>query len=470
VLNVSWTAPSQADVAGYTVFKDGIAVGDVTATAWSDSDADANATYSVVAYDEVPNFGAASDATDPTFGHDETAPLAPADLAAADHPGDDGGAVDLSWTASAEAATYNVYRDGALINTVALAGATSWTDPNATVNVTYAYTVTAVDAAGNESSASNEAPGTSRDDKGTDAPVLSVTVVPTGNTLALDWDEPADAATYDVYCNGSKIDEGLTASAKTYSGLVDGDAYTYYVIAFDAAGNPSAGSNHVTETPADTTAPGVPFAVLAEDVSADEGGALKVSWSAPGDADVTAYEVYRDGLVSIGTTADLFLIDSAAGADAHFYTVVASDEVPNASAASAPSLPATAADNVGPDAPTGVTVTDPTDDGGVLVVSWTAPSQADVAGYKVFRDGIEIADQTGRTLTDSAAGTARRARPAYSLAREGVEVTQFWKIPPPVRERAAAWRSGQASRRRMPEGAAEKNAASSCPLSPPLRN
>ena len=90
---------------------------------------------------------------------DTEAPTAPANLAAT--AGD--GKVDLSWDTNTEndLAGYNVYRDGGNtpLNNAPLTDA-SYTDNDVTNGTAYAYTVTAVDNAGNESAASAEASAT----------------------------------------------------------------------------------------------------------------------------------------------------------------------------------------------------------------------------------------------------------------------------------------------------------------------
>ena len=99
------------------------------------------------------------------FDPDTTPPVAPVDLAAT------GGEalIDLSWTANSESdlAGYNVYRSVTTpvvltnpINGGTLVTSTSYQDIGLLPNTTYYYVVTAEDAAGNESPASNEANAT----------------------------------------------------------------------------------------------------------------------------------------------------------------------------------------------------------------------------------------------------------------------------------------------------------------------
>jgi fibronectin type 3 domain-containing protein len=70
--------------------------------------------------------------------------------------------VDLSWTASANAVGYNIYRGTVsggpytMINT-SLDGSTAYTDSTVTSGTTYYYVATAVDGSSNESGYSNQA-------------------------------------------------------------------------------------------------------------------------------------------------------------------------------------------------------------------------------------------------------------------------------------------------------------------------
>jgi chitodextrinase len=65
-----------------------------------------------------------------------------------------GNSITLQWNASTDnvgVTGYRVYRNGALVATV---GTTSWTNNGLSTSTTYAYTVSAIDAAGNESAQS----------------------------------------------------------------------------------------------------------------------------------------------------------------------------------------------------------------------------------------------------------------------------------------------------------------------------
>ncbi len=84
-------------------------------------------------------------------GEDSTPPSTPSDLSTTNVSES---SVELSWTASTDnvgVSGYNVYRDGTLLGNAA---STSYIDNTVTSCTEYTYTVTALDAAGNESSPS----------------------------------------------------------------------------------------------------------------------------------------------------------------------------------------------------------------------------------------------------------------------------------------------------------------------------
>jgi fibronectin type 3 domain-containing protein len=86
---------------------------------------------------------------------DTTAPTAPANLTAQPVSGSE---VDLQWTGSTDNAGvtgYRIYRGGAVVGTVPGDGLTYHDASDVKPGTSYSYTVTAVDAAGNESTRSN---------------------------------------------------------------------------------------------------------------------------------------------------------------------------------------------------------------------------------------------------------------------------------------------------------------------------
>lgn len=189
---------------------------------------------------------------------DTTAPSAPGSLTAT--PASTS-AITLSWSAATDnigVTGYRVFRNGALVNTTT---ATSYTDQGLNASTSYSYNVYAIDAAGNQSSASNTASATTAanapaaDTQAPSAPgSLRVDAV-SGSSIALGWNAASDnvgVTAYRVYRNGAAV-ATINALSWTDSSLAAGTTYSYTVTALDAAGNQSASSNMVSATPTAST-------------------------------------------------------------------------------------------------------------------------------------------------------------------------------------------------------------------------
>ncbi len=178
---------------------------------------------------------------------DTQAPSAPASLSAEDHPADSGDAIDLSWAAATDnvgVTGYKLYRGtspGVYDAPVALPVSTNYTDNSATAGTRYYYAVSAVDAAGNESSRSPEASAIGVDNTAPAVP-SGLAATPGAAEVALTWSANAegDLAGYHVYSGGVRLTVAPTA-ATSYAdlGLLNG-TYSYQVSAVDTSGNESA--------------------------------------------------------------------------------------------------------------------------------------------------------------------------------------------------------------------------------------
>jgi len=257
--SLSWsasTAASGCTLAGYRVFRDAVLVGTVTATSFDDSGLTPSTSYNytVQAYDTNGHASALSTAKTIATLADTQAPTVPGNVTAV---APSAGQVTVSWTASSDniAVTgYKVYRGGSLIATKS-ATARSHDDTTVTGNSDYSYTVSAVDAAGNESAKATATPNPVHTPTATDtqAPTipsgLQVSLVSTNSTI-LDWTASTDnvgVSGYHVYRDGTLIGDA-TSTGYTDSGLTANTTYSYTVKAFDAAGNTSAASAALSVT------------------------------------------------------------------------------------------------------------------------------------------------------------------------------------------------------------------------------
>jgi chitodextrinase len=156
---LTWGASSDnVGVASYRVRRNGTTVGTVSGTSFSDSGLSASTTYSytVSAVDAAGNRSAesasrqvttAAAASPPPGGADKTQPTAPSNLAGSATSN----SVTLTWTAATDnvgVVKYNIWRSGYAAGSTT---GTSFTQTGLSAGQPYSYTVSAVDAAGNES-------------------------------------------------------------------------------------------------------------------------------------------------------------------------------------------------------------------------------------------------------------------------------------------------------------------------------
>lgn len=155
-LTLDWNASTDDEsVAGYKVFQDGVEIDDVTGTSLDVTglNPETSYTFAVSAYDESGNESPKSSSISVTTVEepDTTAPSVPAGLSA-DNTAQT--TTELSWSDSTDdtgVANYIVYQDGAEIATPT---ATNYNVSGLVAATEYSFTVSAIDAAGNESAQS----------------------------------------------------------------------------------------------------------------------------------------------------------------------------------------------------------------------------------------------------------------------------------------------------------------------------
>ena len=158
-ISITWNpSTDNVGVTGYTVYRGGQAVGNVTTNSWTDRNLTAGIlyTYAVVAYDAAGNRSAMSSLLSVAWSANEattdtTAPTAPRDLQVT---GVTASSVSLAWSPSTDdtgVTEYHVYRDNELIGKTIT---NAWTATSLAAGTTYSFSVVAVDAAGNVSNSS----------------------------------------------------------------------------------------------------------------------------------------------------------------------------------------------------------------------------------------------------------------------------------------------------------------------------
>jgi chitodextrinase len=429
-IDLNWSASTDnaggGGVASYRVQRGGATIaGSVAGTSYSDSGLTANTTYSytVSAVDVAANRSAesaAAQATTPAAPADTTPPTVPGNFTAT---ATSSTSISLSWTASTDNVAVTAYRVRRAGNATVIASPTgmSFADNNRTPSTTYNYTLTAVDAAGNESSPAATASAT------TPAPPAD-TIPPTvpGNlqalststtAISLTWNASSDnvgVASYRVQRGGVTVAANVTNTSYSDTGLTPNTSYSYTVSAVDAATNRSAESiaaQATTMAIPDTTAPTVPANLVATPAAAT---AVSLTWSAStDDVGVTTYRVRRGGVTIAANVAGTSFNDTSVMPSTDYsYTVSAVDGAGNRSGESTAAQATTpaATDTTAPTVPGNLVAT--ASSATAVNLSWSASTDAvGVTSYRVQRDGIAVASSVAGT---SYSDTGLASNTAYS--------------------------------------------------------
>ena len=201
---------------------------------------------------------------------------------------------------------------------------------------------------------------------------------------------------------------GSTATT-TYDDLNAPVGTLYYrVVAKDAAGNNSAGSDQLSLILSDTKAPTAPSGVTALPGATD----VSVSWAASTDnVGVVQYDVHRSssavftpsGANLVASVPGTSHLDTPPSPGTWYYRVVAKDAAGNASVAS-PAESATLSDTLAPSEPSNVQASVA---GSTVSVSWSASTDnVGVTGYDVHRSATSGFAPSPGTLVGSVTGTS----------------------------------------------------------------
>ena len=337
---------------------------------------------------------------------DKEAPTVPADVKATEVTVT---TAKITWSESTDnvsVAGYNVYVNETKVNDALVTG-TEYSLTDLTAATEYSVTVTAVDAAENESAKSEAVVFTTEAEKDTQAPTAPTDVKATEvteTTAKVTWSEATDnvgVVGYNVYLNETKVNDALvTGTEYALTGLTEATEYTVRVTAVDAADNESERSivdTFTTLTTVDTEAPGVPTNVSATDVT--QTGA-KVTWSASADnVGVVGYNVYVGEGKENDTpvTATEYALTGLTANTEYTVSVSAVDAAGNESAKSKAATFTTLEaeeekDTEVPGVPTNVSAADVTQTG--AKVTWSeATDNVGVAGYNVYVNEAKVNEE-----------------------------------------------------------------------------
>ena len=333
---------------------------------------------------------------------DKKAPTVPADVKATEVTET---TAKITWSESTDnvsVAGYNVYVNETKVNDALVTG-TEYSLTDLTAATEYSVTVTAVDAAENESAKSEAVVFTTAAKKDTEAPTAPKDVKATEvtqTTAKVTWSEATDnvgVVGYNVYVNETKVNDALvTGTEYALSELTEATGYTVRVTAVDAAGNESGRSTaatFTTLTTVDTEAPSVPTNVSVTDVT--QTGA-KVTWSASTDnVGVAGYNVYvNEAKVNEELVAGTeFALTDLTEATEYTVRVSAVDAAGNESARSeATTFTTLESEKPAPEkpaAPTNVKISEIKHT--KALVTWDPVlARAAVEGYNVYLDGEKV--------------------------------------------------------------------------------
>jgi len=319
----------------------------------------------------------------------------------------EGNALYITWspiTGTPDFVAYWLYRNisTTLWTRLAILTVTYYQDTGLINNKTYLYKISAVDEVpnlGTNSTAKGAIP------KDTTAPpavtTLTVTLVPTGNTLNISWGlvSAPDIQEYRVYRD---ITSGFTPGPANRiaivthplsffvdTGLTDGQTYYYKVLSWDDDGNRLPEVIQKSGTPQDTVPPLQPTSFNVTNI----GGSLYLNWTMSQESDFVKYEIWRNGswilVQTIYNRMTNYWIDSSDNlfdTYSYLYELRIFDEVGyNSTAAAKLTNLIKPTGDITPPQNITTLVASNLGTAGNVRLTWTAPPDKDVMNYKVYR-------------------------------------------------------------------------------------
>lgn len=354
----------------------------------------------------------------------------------------------LSWPAASDdvgVASFTIYRrndagEWVQIGSRAAHLSRSFTDTNAGSGLEsgrlYTYKVEAHDSATNSSTDGPQGSVRTTDVVKPTWPLpksLTATDV-TETGLTLSWSEASD----NVGVTGYRVFKGAVqigstnAATRTFavSGLVAWTNYEFRVEAIDDAANLSDTGPTTSARTADTTKPTWPEPKTLTDSNNTETG-LTLTWSVASDnVGVTAYRVYRAGVLIDSVTTTTMNVTGLAPGSTYGFTVQAVDAAGNESD-TGPSATASTTDVTKPTWPPSKSLTASVVTESGLTLSWTeATDNVGVTGYRVFRGATQIATTNSATRTLAVSGLT--AWTLYEFRVEAVDAAENVSIDGPT--------------------------------------
>ena len=324
--------------------------------------------------------------------------------------------------------------------------ATEYTDSTVTAETTYYYAVLALSAEGDGAQSAAVSATTPAAPQQTTVSDLRLSSTAAGQ-LTISWDAP-DPAPSDYRVIWAKQDlDFLSYSAAneanrgneypsgdetsiTLTGLTKGATFKVKMRARYTSGGDNNGprsgpwTDTVTARVKDDP-PAAPTGLTASQVAHDS---VTISWAAPSQGTVTSYRVMRgtetgnlSAIEEDTGNIDVEYTDSTVAAETTYYYAVLALSADGDGAQSATISATTPAEaQPVPSAPTGLTASRVAHDS--VTLSWTAPTQGTVTGYRIFRGTdanslAAIVDDTGSAGTEFTDSTVRAETTYYYAVR-----------------------------------------------------
>jgi chitodextrinase len=329
---------------------------------------------------------------------DGTPPTAPGSLAGSAVSATQ---VSLTWTAASDPQSgvdeYVVYRGG---NEVGRTSGLAYQDNGLAPDTQYSYEVSAVNGQGDQGSRAGPIPVRTLAEPPPDPPRNLSAAPVSASAIDLSWTPPADdsnVTSYRVYRDGSPV---ATVSATGYrnTGLASYTSYEFRVTSVDGDGDESSPSNAASARTLDGTAPTKPGNLAGSAISQSQ---ISLTWTAASDPEtgIAQYVVYRDGS-EIARTVALSYEDGGLETDQPYDYAVSAINGQQVEGSRADPIEVRTLSNEAPDPPTGLSAT-ALDEGSVDLAWNTHPDEANLDGYRVYRDGAFVAGTAETAYRDT---------------------------------------------------------------------
>ena len=321
----------------------------------------------------------------------------------------------LSWTTSANATSYDIYRNGALWDSNITS--TTYTNTSGVVAGTnYTYSIKAKNAGATQTSNSNgtvsvtalncAVPGS-----------FTVTVTPecsgTSTRNRLTWTASANATSYDIYRNNVLYASNIAGTIYTNTAVTSGTSYSYYVKAKNTTATQTTNSNGTQTVVAINCSAPSSFTISASAECNGTTSRINLTWTA--SANATSYDIYRNGsLYASDVTGTQFLNTFVTVGTTYTYSMIAKNSI-GTLANSNGNVSATAI--MCPPGSFTVTAT-PTCSGtsSAINLTWTASTNA--TSYDIYRNGnLYASDITGTSFLNTYLITAGTTYTYYVKAK-----------------------------------------------------